>query len=294
MIPSAAAPSPSAPSIHIQGATKRFNRAGVEVVALASLDLRVEPGQFVSIIGPSGCGKSTLLRSVCGLSELDAGRILIGSESPTEARQRKHFGFVPQTPALLEWRSVRKNIELLLEVNTAGRAIRNASTSPRPRRGPSRAARHEVAASESRVEHIMERVGLTAAANAMPRQLSGGMQQRVSLARAFALDAPVLIMDEPFSALDELTRAEMRYLLLELWNQSRSTVLFVTHNIDEAIVLSDRVVVMAGQPGRIVLEEDITLGRPRQTGVEDDPAFRDHAARIRAALSTHHGRRLTP
>src|SRR5690606_10909306 len=124
--------------------------------------------------------------------------------------------------------------------------------------------------------------------NAMPRQLSGGMQQRVSRARAFALGAPVLIMDEPFSALDELTRAEMRYLLLELWNQTRSTVLFVTHNIDEAIVLSDRVVVMAGQPGRIVLDEPISVTRPRLTGVEDDPVFRDHASRIRGALSNHH------
>ncbi|MEZ5377239.1 MAG: ABC transporter ATP-binding protein [Acidimicrobiales bacterium] len=251
------------PAIDIVGLTKVFDRSGQRLVALDGLDLRVDAGEFVSLIGPSGCGKSTLLRAVCGLLPVDRGSILIGSESPTEAKQRKHFGFVPQTPALLEWKNVRDNVRLLQQVN--GRSGDPAD-----------------------VDALIERVGLTAAANAMPRELSGGMQQRVSLARAFALRAPVLIMDEPFSALDEITRADMRYLLLELWRETQATVLFVTHNIDEAIVLSDRVVVLAGQPGTVVADERITLGRPRAEGIEDDPRFHAHASSIRRALHDGH------
>ncbi len=253
------------PAIDIVGLTKVFDRSGERLVALDQLDLRVAAGEFVSLIGPSGCGKSTLLRAVCGLLPVDSGSISIGDETPTEAKQRKHFAFVPQSPALLDWKNVRDNVRLLQEVN----ADRTVSTAD--------------------VDYLIERVGLTAAASAMPRELSGGMQQRVSLARAFALRAPVLIMDEPFSALDEITRAEMRFLLLELWRETQATVLFVTHHIDEAIVLSDRVVVLAGQPGTVMADERIDLGRPRLEGIEDDPRFHLHAASIRAAL--HAGRR---
>lgn len=259
------------PAIDIVGVTKVFDRSGVRLVALDGLDLRVEAGEFVSLIGPSGCGKSTLLRTVCGLLPIDGGRITLGDESPLQAKQRKHFAFVPQTPALLEWRSVTDNVRLLRDVN--------------------RSSRHARGNGEHRdvdIGRLIERVGLGAAANAMPRELSGGMQQRVSLARAFALRAPVLIMDEPFSALDEITRAEMRFLLLELWRDTSATVLFVTHNIDEAIVLSDRVVVLAGQPGRVIADERISLGRPRHEGIEDDPGFRRHAAVIRTALHEGH------
>ncbi len=234
------------------------------MVALEGLDLRVDPGEFVSLIGPSGCGKSTLLRAVCGLLPVDGGSISIGGETPIQAKQQKHFGFVPQSPALLDWKNVRDNVRLLQDVNRTGPA--------------------DLAA----VDHLIERVGLSSAASAMPSELSGGMQQRVSLARAFALRAPVLVMDEPFSALDEITRAEMRFLLLELWRETQATVLFVTHNIDEAIVLSDRVVVLAGQPGTVVLDERIELGRPRAEGIEDDPRFHAHAATVRRALLAGH------
>ncbi len=255
------------PAIDIVGLTKFFDRSGEHLVALDGLDLRIEAGEFVSLIGPSGCGKSTLLRAVCGLLPLDGGSISIGDESPIEAKQRKHFAFVPQTPALLEWKNVRDNVRLLRDIN--------------PRAGNG-------AASDVEIEALIDRVGLSSAASAMPRELSGGMQQRVSLARAFALRAPVLIMDEPFSALDEITRAEMRFLLLELWRETQATVLFVTHNIDEAIVLSDRVVVLAGQPGEVIADEAITLGRPRLVDIEDAPAFHAHAAAIRHALHDGH------
>lgn len=256
----------SLPAIDIVGLTKVFDRSGDRLVALDALDLRVGSGEFVSLIGPSGCGKSTLLRAVCGLLPIDGGTISIGDESPLQAKQRKHFAFVPQTPALLDWKNVRDNVRLLQEINR------------QPNGG------------DADVDQLIERVGLTSAATAMPRELSGGMQQRVSLARAFALRAPVLIMDEPFSALDEITRAEMRFLLLELWRDTQATVLFVTHNIDEAIVLSDRVVVLAGQPGSVIADEVITLGRPRAEGIEDTPAFHGHAASIRRALHDGHAR----
>lgn len=270
----------SLPAIDIAGLTKVFDRSGERLVALDGLDLRVGAGEFVSLIGPSGCGKSTLLRAVCGLLDIDGGRISIGDETPIQAKQRKHFAFVPQTPALLEWKNVRDNVRLLQQINPqsgGGTADVNAD-----------------------VDQLIDRVGLTSAASAMPRELSGGMQQRVSLARAFALRAPVLIMDEPFSALDEITRAEMRFLLLELWRETQATVLFVTHNIDEAIVLSDRVVVLAGQPGSVIADEQITLGRPREEGIEDTPGFHAHAASIRRALHDGHtrpgngGRKATP
>jgi NitT/TauT family transport system ATP-binding protein len=259
------------PAIDIVGLTKVFDRSGESLVALDGLDLRIEAGEFVSIIGPSGCGKSTLLRAVCGLLPIDGGTIAIGNESPTEARQRKHFGFVPQSPALLQWKTVRENVRLLRDVNPRNHA--NVATG---------------AATDADIEHLIAQVGLADAADAMPRQLSGGMQQRVSLARAFALRAPVLIMDEPFSALDEITRAEMRFLLLQLWRETSATVLFVTHNIDDAIVLSDRVVVLAGRPGRVIADERITLARPRHEGIEDDPVYHRHAATVRHAL--HLGR----
>lgn len=258
-------------AITLRGVTKRFNRSGTDVVALHELDLTIPAGQFVSVIGPSGCGKSTLLRLVGGLLDDQEGSIAIGGDSPIEARRRKHFGFVPQTPALLDWKTVRQNVDLLRQVNSAA------------------GERLSTADAADQVTTLLDRVGLTDAADAYPRELSGGMQQRVSLARAFLLRAPVMIMDEPFSALDEITRADMRFLLLELWAETRATVLFVTHNIDEAVVLSDRVIVMGGSPGSIVLDQPIDLPRPRAVGVEDSAAFRTPAAHIREALTHAYG-----
>ncbi len=249
----------TSPYVSLTGITKTFRRAGTRVAVLDGFDLQVPRGGFVSVLGPSGCGKSTLLAIVAGLVEPDSGRVTIGGESPQQARRAHHVGLVPQHPALLAWKTVRRNISLLTDV---------AGTND-----------------PAWVDELLRQVGLQDAADAHPIQLSGGMQQRVSLARAFALRAPLLLMDEPFSALDEMLRADMRFLLMRLWRDHEATVLFVTHDIDEAVALSDRVVVLAGQPGRVVADVAIDLPRPRQPGIEDTPDFRRHTAALRTALS---------
>jgi len=248
--------------IRLQSLTKSFtSRRGV-VRALDSVELDIAAGEFVTLIGPSGCGKSTLLRLVGGLLQPDDGEIRVGARSPGEARGRKSFGFVPQTPALLPWQSVIDNVSLLRKVN---RAATSASALPD-------------------AMELLEVVGLATFAKAMPHELSGGMQQRVALVRAFALGAPVLLMDEPFAALDEITRRSMRYLLLDVWERSRATVLFVTHSIDEAVILSDRVVVLTGRPGRIASIVPTPLPRPRHEDVEDSEQFHQHTHDVRVAL----------
>jgi NitT/TauT family transport system ATP-binding protein len=180
------------------------------------------------------------------------------------ARAGKQFGFVPQTPALLPWRTVRHNARLLTEVNRGREA-------------------HTVL-SDADTEDLLRRVGLADFLDAYPRELSGGMQQRVSLVRAFALGPPILLMDEPFAALDEITREEMRFLLLRLWEHTGATVLFVTHSLAEAVTLSDRVAVMASRPGRITELIDVALDRPRSAAQEDSLEFLDHVRRVRRAL----------
>jgi NitT/TauT family transport system ATP-binding protein len=285
------------PGISLQGVTKTFHHRGDPVQAVAGVDLQVSDGEFVSIIGPSGCGKSTLLRLVAGLIDADEGRVTVGGLDPRAARRAKRFGLVPQTPALLPWRTVRDNVTLLGEVN---RRVRG----PAPGAG---------AAAEEAVDALIEAVGLRGFERARPPELSGGMQQRVALARAFALGAPVLLMDEPFAALDEITRETMRFLLAEIWGRSTAsasagvgrvggaghgrgpdpaggsrTVLFVTHTIPEAVILSDRVVVLSARPGRVTLEETITLERPRTAAMEDSIEFLDHTRAVRAALARAH------
>jgi len=250
--------------IGVEGVTKWFRTKDQDIHALARVDLDIRAGEFVSLIGPSGCGKSTMLRIIGGLALPTAGEIRVGDESPRRARRGKRFGFVPQTPALLPWRSVADNITFLSELNSSG-----AEQEPMP---------------PDEIERLIDLVGLKQFARRYPNELSGGMQQRASLVRGFALGAPVLLMDEPFSALDEITRADMRYLLLDLWQRWTSTVVFVTHSITEAVVLSDRVVVMASRPGRITHIEEIDLPRPRDLAVEDSDAFRDHLRNIRHAL----------
>ena len=254
--------------ITLEGVSHAFRRGRERVAALGRIDLHVADGEFVAVIGPSGCGKSTLLRIVAGLLEPDSGRVRVRGLTPAVARRRKHFGLVPQSPALLPWRTAAANIGLLREVN----------------RGPDRAqAAPDVGA-------LVDLVGLRGFESARPAELSGGMQQRVSLARAFALGAPVLLMDEPFAALDEITREEMRFLLARTWAGTstqpggRRTVLFVTHSIEEAVILADRVVVLAARPGRIVAEEAVALPRPRDPNQEDSAPFHEHVRRIRAAL----------
>jgi NitT/TauT family transport system ATP-binding protein len=257
---------PSAPSdaIVIDRVAKDYPTRPGALRALDDVSLTVRRGELVTLLGPSGCGKSTLLRMVNGLEAASSGTITVFGEDPGSARRAKRFGLVPQTPALLPWRSVRRNVTLLAELNRSA----GAQAPPPP----------------ERVDELLARVGLDGFGDALPRTLSGGMQQRVSLVRAFASGAPVLLMDEPFAALDEITRADMRYLLLDLWAASGTTVVFVTHSIDEAVALSDRVVVLSARPGRVVADERIDLIRPRRPEVEDDPRFHAVVARLRASL----------
>jgi NitT/TauT family transport system ATP-binding protein len=252
-------------AIRVRGVAKHFvGRKGGSVEALQGIDLDVATGEFVSLIGPSGCGKSTLLRLVGGLLEPDAGELTVEGATPDEGRRRKRFGLAPQSPALLPWRTVRQNALLLNQVNR-------------------RAAGHAVL-DRTEVDDLLDEVGLGPFVNAYPRELSGGMQQRVSLVRAFSLGAPILLMDEPFAALDEITRSEMRYLLLRLWEHTSATVLFVTHSIPEAVTLSDRVVVLAPRPGRVHSIVPVTLSRPRHADQEDSPEFFALVTLVRHAL----------
>ncbi len=252
------------PMVLAEGLGKTFVDHSRRIQALVGLDLAVAPGEFVSIIGPSGCGKSTLLRLIGGLLETDRGRLEVAGESPLEGRRAKRFGLVPQSPALLPWRSVRENLTLLSGLN----------------RGQGRG---KITADE--VDDLLELVGLAPFADSLPAQLSGGMQQRVSLIRAFALRPPILLMDEPFAALDEITRSDMRFLLLDLWRDTKATVLFVTHSIEEAVLLSDRVLVLTARPGQRFDELTIDLSRPRRQGLEDLGDFHHHTALLRASLS---------
>ena len=249
--------------IEVRGLTKRFPIRNTWIEALAPVDLVVAPGGFTVLIGPSGCGKTTLLRSIAGLESPSGGTVRIGTMDPAAARAGRLIGFVPQAPALLPWRTVRQNVRLLAEVN------RRPGTST---------------LTDPEVDNLLELVGLGEFASAKPAQLSGGMQQRVSLVRAFSLRAPVLLMDEPFAALDEMTRAEMRLLLLELWDRDRPTIVFTTHSLEEAVLLADHVAVMSARPGRILREHTIGLSRPRVDGVEDSDAFTHELRSLRSSL----------
>jgi NitT/TauT family transport system ATP-binding protein len=255
---------PADAAVHLRGVSKWFLGRNDSVHALAGLDLDIAPGEFVSVIGPSGCGKSTLLRVVGGLIPYEDGSVLVAGTTPAEARRSRQLGFAPQTPALLPWRTVRKNVRLLGQLNR-----RRAAGS---------------SLSEADALELLETVGLGQFIDSYPNELSGGMQQRVSLVRTFVLDAPVMLMDEPFSALDEITRGEMRYLLLDLWARTKKTVIFVTHSISEAVMLADRVLVMAPRPGRVVHIESVNLPRPRNESMEDDLQFLDHVSAVRSAL----------
>jgi NitT/TauT family transport system ATP-binding protein len=252
-----------APLVRLAGVSKAFTQRAGRVPAVAGIDLDIRRGEFVSLIGPSGCGKSTLLRLVGGLLATDSGQVTVGGEAPAAGRRAKRFGFVPQTPALLPWRTVRQNARLLTDVNRGDGGLSSADTLT-----------------------LLDEVGLGGFLDAYPRELSGGMQQRVALVRAFALGAPILLMDEPFAALDEMTRAEMRYLLLGLWERHEATVLFVTHSIAEAVMLSDRIVVLTARPGRVAAIEEVSLPRPRHAAQEDTVAFLEHVTRVRHALQS--------
>ena len=251
------------PGIETLATAKSFG----PVHALAPIDLAVAPGEIVTLLGPSGCGKTTLLRLVAGLEPPSSGTITIDGLSPAEARRSKRIGFVPQAPALLPWRTVGQNAALLQD-------LRSGANPPE----------------QPRAAHLVDQVGLTDFVDAYPHELSGGMQQRVALARAFALGAPYLLMDEPFAALDEITRADMRHLLAELCEPVNAAVLFVTHSIAEAVYLSDRVVVLSPRPGRVVDTVEIDLPHPRVPAIEDDPAFFTFERELRRILHDGAGR----
>ncbi len=226
------------------------------LVALQDATFSAAPGEFVAILGPSGCGKSTLLRVLGGLLPPTAGAVTVAGDSPGEARRRREIGFAFQSPALLPWRSVAANIALPLEVSGA----------------PPDQARERIA-------ELLALAGLGDYARLYPHQLSGGMQQRAALARALALRPPLLLLDEPLGPLDELTREALGLELVRLWQASGATVLLVTHSVQEAVALADRVLVLSPRPGRVVASLPVALPRPRT--VEGAASI---AARVRAAL----------
>ncbi|TIH38716.1 ABC transporter ATP-binding protein [Subtercola vilae] len=271
--------------IVVSGVSKIYGSGAAEVAALSNVDLTVRRGQFVSIIGPSGCGKSTLLRLIAGLETADAGEVSVFGSDPDEACAVKMIGFVPQVPALLPWLSVLQNVTLPSKLNRRADALRRRLPGHIDRAAaPSRAAARDGAAADAIA--ILETIGLGDSLGRLPHELSGGMQQRVALARAFAIHADVLLMDEPFSALDEFTREAAQVQLLELWERQRTTVVFVTHSVAEAVVLSDTVVVMSGRPGHIDAVIDIDLPRPRRQGLLESAALHLWEDRVRAQLQT--------
>ena len=241
------APGGAGPVVDLRAVSKVFAAAGRGAVrpveALAGIDLAIERGEFVSLIGPSGCGKSTLLRVIGDLTPATTGTVTVNGKAADRARRDRDYGMVFQAPVLFDWRTVQKNVELPLEI--IGR--------PRGER-------------EARAREMLDLVELAEFTGHHPWQLSGGMQQRVAIARALALDPAILLMDEPFGALDEMTRERMNLELLRIWERTGTTVVFVTHSLPEAVFLSTRVVVMSARPGRIT--DVVPVDLPRSRGVE--------------------------
>ncbi|MES2581901.1 MAG: ABC transporter ATP-binding protein [Pseudomonadota bacterium] len=256
---------PSAAAVEVHNASLVYQTADTPVQALRNIDLRIGEGEFVSLIGPSGCGKTTLLRVIADLEHITEGSVLVNGVSPHDARLARAYGYVFQAPALFPWRTVLGNVMLPLQIQGGDKA-QNRSTA---------------------LAHL-ERVGLKGFEGKYPWQLSGGMQQRVSIARALAFEPKILMMDEPFGALDEITRDRLNEQLQQLWQRERRTVVFVTHSIAEAVYLSTRIVVMSPRPGRIVKVIESPLPDERHLGLRDTQAFMDVAHAVREALADGH------
>ena len=242
--------------IRIDQVSKRYDRRGRSVDALRDISLDIAEGEFVSLIGSSGCGKTTLLRIIADLVKPSQGSVTIGGKEPNQARRDRDIGFVFQQPNLLDWRTLERNISLPLEVAKVPSDERRA-----------------------RVQQALELVGLKHAADRHPYELSGGMQQRVSIARALVSSPKVMLMDEPFGALDEITRDRLNSELAEIVHTAKVTVVFVTHSIREAVFLSDRVAVFSPGPGRLIELIDVPLVQPRALDIRTTSLFNDLSAR---------------
>jgi NitT/TauT family transport system ATP-binding protein len=248
-------------AIAIDGVSKRFALAGSRegVLALSELSLSIAPGEFVAILGPSGCGKSTLLRLVASLEEPSGGKVSVNGAAPGLVSAKHALGVAFQDHALLPWLTIRDNVALPFRL--AGRKVDDAA-----------------------ITRLLELVGLGAFGNARPKQLSGGMRQRASIARALVLEPEVLLLDEPFGALDAVTRRQMNVELQRIWSERQITTMLITHSVDEALFLADRVVVMSGRPGRILREVTVPFGRPRDPSMMRSEAFHHLVDDLTAAL----------
>src|SRR5499427_1097363 len=255
----------AAPVVDARGVSLKFQTDDGEIEALANVNLDIAAGEFVSFIGPSGCGKTTLLRIIADLEQPSAGTVLVDGVTPEEARIRRHYGYIFQAPALYPWRTVERNVMLPLEVMGFAKAERRA-----------------------RAQRYLELVNLAGFARKFPWQLSGGMQQRVSIARALSFEPALLLMDEPFGALDEIVRDHLNEQLLRLWDKTKKTVLFVTHSIPEAVFLSTRIVVMSPRPGRVIDVIACNFPRDRTLEIRETPEFLKIAQRVRLGLRSGH------
>jgi NitT/TauT family transport system ATP-binding protein len=251
--------------IKAEGLGLTFETNDGPVHALSNVNLTINKGDFVSFIGPSGCGKTTFLRTIADLERPTAGALTVNGMSPQQAREARAYGYVFQAAALLPWRTIERNVALPLEIMGFSKA--------------------EVA---QRIHRTLDLVNLTGFEKKFPWQLSGGMQQRASIARALAFDADLLLMDEPFGALDEIVRDHLNEQLLELWARTSKTICFVTHSIPEAVYLSTRIVVMSPRPGRVTDIIESTLPRERPLDIRESPEFLAIAARVRDGLRAGH------
>jgi len=259
--PDSAMPAAATPVVEIRGVDKTFATASGGVAALQGIDLTIRAGEFVSLIGPSGCGKSTLLRIIGDLTLPSAGDVLVNGKPSHRARLDRDYGMVFQAPVLMDWRTVSRNVELPLEVMRYAKADRQA-----------------------RSKRLLELVELEEFGDRYPWQLSGGMQQRVAIARAFAFDPALILMDEPFGALDEMTRERMNLELMRIWRETETTIVFVTHSIPEAVFLSTRVVVMSPRPGRVNRVVEVDLPQPRTFETREERRYFELVTEVREAL----------